>query len=56
MASLNVRAVDCHVPHDWMDKMHTCIGCHKGIAHRLPNMEGVEIPFGAPIEMITSTD
>ncbi len=31
----------------------TCIDCHKGIAHRLPNMEGVEMLMGAPIEQIT---
>ncbi len=29
---------------------YTCIDCHKGIAHRLPNMEGVEMLYGAPIE------
>jgi len=32
----------------------TCIDCHKGIAHRLPDMEGVEMLFGAPIEQVTS--
>ena len=29
---------------------YTCIDCHKGIAHSLPDMEGVEMLFGAPIE------
>lgn len=33
---------------------HTCIDCHKGIAHRLPNMEGIEMLYGAPIEQISS--
>jgi cytochrome c-type protein NapC len=33
----------------------TCIDCHKGIAHRLPNMEGIEMLYGAPIEQISSS-
>lgn len=28
---------------------YTCIDCHKGIAHRLPNMEGVDMLYGAPL-------
>jgi cytochrome c-type protein NapC len=31
-------------------KDYTCIDCHKGIAHRLPNMEGIEMLYGAPLE------
>ncbi len=34
-------------------KDFTCIDCHKGIAHRLPDMEGIEMLYGAPIEKIT---
>ena len=34
-------------------KDHTCIDCHKGIAHRLPNMEGVEMLYGAPLEQVS---
>lgn len=30
----------------------TCIDCHKGIAHRLPDMEGIEMLHGAPIEQV----
>ena len=29
----------------------TCIDCHKGIAHELPNMEGVEPGWRAPPEL-----
>src|SRR3546814_16484030 len=28
----------------------TCIDCHKGIAHELPNMEGIEPGWRAPPE------
>ncbi len=31
------------------DNEYTCIDCHKGIAHRLPNMEGIEMLYGAPL-------
>jgi nitrate reductase cytochrome c-type subunit len=33
---------------------YTCIDCHKGIAHRLPNMEGIEMLHGAPLEHVPS--
>ena len=32
----------------------TCIDCHKGIAHQLPNMENVEPGWIAPAEMRSS--
>ncbi|HEY6645322.1 cytochrome c3 family protein [Povalibacter sp.] len=32
---------------------YTCIDCHKGIAHSLPDMEGIEMLYGAPIEDVT---
>ena len=35
---------------------HTCIDCHKGIAHRLPDMAGVEMLYGAPAEKIRRPD
>jgi nitrate/TMAO reductase-like tetraheme cytochrome c subunit len=35
-------------------KEYTCIDCHKGIAHRLPNMEGIEMLYGAPLEQVSS--
>ena len=28
---------------------YTCIDCHKGIAHRLPSMQGIEMLHGAPV-------
>ncbi len=31
----------------------TCIDCHKGIAHRLPDMAGIRMLYGAPPEQIT---
>ena len=31
---------------------YTCIDCHKGIAHRLPDMEGIPMLFGAPLERV----
>ena len=37
-------------------KDYTCIDCHKGIAHRLPNMEGIEMLHGAPLEQISSSE
>jgi len=39
-------------------KDYTCIDCHKGIAHRLPNMEGIEMLYGAPLEseQVTKTN
>jgi cytochrome c-type protein NapC len=46
------RAVYVHSTALAGDK-YTCIDCHKGIAHRLPNMEGVEMLYGAPLEQIT---
>jgi cytochrome c-type protein NapC len=33
-------------------KDYTCIDCHKGIAHSLPDMEGIEMLYGAPPEEI----
>jgi cytochrome c-type protein NapC len=33
---------------------YTCIDCHKGIAHQLPNMEGIEMLYGAPLEQASS--
>lgn len=41
------RAVHVHAT-ALSGKTHTCIDCHKGIAHRLPDMEGVEMLYGAP--------
>ena len=32
------------------DKSKTCIDCHKGIAHHLPDMAGIDSPFAAPAE------
>lgn len=46
------RAVYVHSTALAGDK-YTCIDCHKGIAHRLPNMEGIEMLYGAPIEQIS---
>ena len=37
------------------DKKFTCIDCHKGIAHHLPDMEGIEMLYGAPIEKISES-
>jgi cytochrome c-type protein NapC len=35
-------------------KDYTCIDCHKGIAHRLPDMEGVPMLFDTPIAQETA--
>jgi cytochrome c-type protein NapC len=37
-------------------KEHTCIDCHKGIAHSLPDMAGVEMLYGAPADKIGASD
>lgn len=49
----SVRAVHVHSTALAGDE-HTCIDCHKGIAHQLPDMEGVEMLFGAPIDKISA--
>lgn len=46
------RAVYVHSTALAGDK-YTCIDCHKGIAHRLPSMEGIEMLYGAPLEQVT---
>jgi cytochrome c-type protein NapC len=35
---------------------HTCIDCHKGIAHRLPNMEGIEMLYGSPLDQVSKSE
>lgn len=49
----SVRAVHVHSTALAGDE-HTCIDCHKGIAHHLPDMEGVEMLFGAPVDKIST--
>lgn len=44
----SLRAVQVHSV-ALAGKDYTCIDCHKGIAHRLPDMEGVPMLFGAPL-------
>ncbi|MNC99978.1 Cytochrome c-type protein NapC [compost metagenome] len=34
-----------------MKEGQTCIDCHKGIAHQLPNMEGVDPGWRVPPEL-----
>lgn len=44
----SVRAQNMHSTY-LADKSKTCIDCHKGIAHHLPNMPADQIPYtGAP--------
>jgi cytochrome c-type protein NapC len=50
----SVRAVYVH-SNALAGKEFTCIDCHKGIAHRLPDMEGIEMLYGAPVEKLTET-
>jgi cytochrome c-type protein NapC len=49
----SVRAVRVHSV-ALMGKEYTCIDCHKGIAHQLPDMEGIPMLFGAPLEEISA--
>jgi cytochrome c-type protein NapC len=51
----SVRAVHVHST-ALASGERTCIDCHKGIAHRLPDMEGVEMLYGAPVEQLTQGD
>jgi cytochrome c-type protein NapC len=47
----SLRAVQVHSV-ALAGKEYTCIDCHKGIAHRLPDMEGIPMLFGAPLERV----
>jgi cytochrome c-type protein NapC len=51
----SARAVHVHSTALAPGNDYTCIDCHKGIAHRLPDMEGIEMLYGAPLEQITDT-
>jgi len=44
----SMRAVQVHSV-ALAGKEYTCIDCHKGIAHQLPDMEGIPMLFGAPL-------
>ncbi|SCW81561.1 NapC/NirT cytochrome c family, N-terminal region [Rhizobium mongolense subsp. loessense] len=44
------RAADIHTRYLLSGKA-TCIDCHKGIAHELPNMEGVDPGWKMPKEL-----
>lgn len=47
----SARAVYVHSQALEGEDHHTCIDCHKGIAHSLPDMEGIEMLYGAPIDL-----
>jgi cytochrome c-type protein NapC len=47
----SLRAVQVHSV-ALAGKEYTCIDCHKGIAHQLPEMEGIPMLFGAPLERV----
>ena len=49
----SARAVYVHSKALAGEGHRTCIDCHKGIAHSLPDMEGIEMLYGAPLEQIT---
>jgi cytochrome c-type protein NapC len=51
----SVRAVQVHSV-ALAGNEYTCIDCHKGIAHQLPDMEGIPMLFGAPLERIRNTE
>jgi cytochrome c-type protein NapC len=51
----SVRAVQVHSV-ALAGNEYTCIDCHKGIAHQLPDMEGIPMLFGAPLERIRDTE
>jgi cytochrome c-type protein NapC len=44
------RAADIHAKY-LIPKERTCIDCHKGIAHELPDMTGIEPGWVAPAEV-----
>ena len=44
------RSADIHSRY-LLTGMATCIDCHKGIAHQLPNMEGIEPGWQVPPEL-----
>lgn len=49
-----VRAQDIHTRYLLPGKA-TCIDCHKGIAHELPNMRGVDPGWRVPAELMGKT-
>lgn len=51
----SLRAVQVHSV-ALAGKEYTCIDCHKGIAHQLPDMADVPMLFGAPLERIRDTE
>ncbi|WP_414692829.1 NapC/NirT family cytochrome c [Pararhizobium sp.] len=48
------RAAEIHTRY-LLSRKATCIDCHKGIAHELPNMEGVDPGWKVPAELIGKT-
>ncbi|ATN37706.1 cytochrome C (plasmid) [Rhizobium sp. ACO-34A] len=48
------RAAEIHTRYLLAGKA-TCIDCHKGIAHELPNMEGVDPGWKVPAELVGKT-
>jgi cytochrome c-type protein NapC len=50
LSKQNQRAADIHERYLLAGKA-TCIDCHKGIAHELPNMEGVDPGWKVPPEL-----
>jgi cytochrome c-type protein NapC len=50
LSKQNQRAVDIHTRFLLAGKA-TCIDCHKGIAHELPNMDGVDPGWKVPPEL-----
>ncbi len=46
----SARAADIHSRY-LITGQRTCIDCHKGIAHELPNMTGIEPGWRPPVEM-----
>lgn len=45
------RAADIHTRYLIQNKDFTCIDCHKGIAHELPDMRGVDPGWLPPVEV-----
>lgn len=48
------RAADIHTRY-LLPAKATCIDCHKGIAHELPNMEGIDPGWKVPAELMGKT-
>lgn len=54
LSKQTARAADIHTRYLLSNKA-TCIDCHKGIAHELPDMQGIDPGWKVPAELMGKT-